>query len=251
MPHKKIIFPSFIFLIILIFGVAILLPKNQGSNNSSVNIDGNKKNFGQDFSRETEGQNNCQIFGQNVIPPQNSTFASSLTDTNLIDHISPGDQVGDKRFTYLWIKGNQSVPIYAPANGTLVQIEYKTRIDLGPRMSSPDYDLVFLVDCNTFYRINHITAPSSEITNQAPVSKPIELKIGSGINDNDVRPKENITVKAGEQIGTTTGTPTAHNFDFGIFVNQMATCPYDKFSDPIKSSFLSLFQGNCNPTGNY
>ena len=207
-------------------------------------------------SHATVKKNTCPVgFGTVEVPRQSAegAFTNALTDISMIDHISPGDQVGDKRFTYLWIKNAQRVPVFAPADGTLILISYKTRVDLDPGMSSPDYDLTFLVDCHTMYRINHITDPNPEIAALKPISGP--QKLGKGLpapRDEDIKPKKNIMVKTGDQIGTTTGTPAAHNWDFGVFVDQASSCPYEKFGEPLRSAWLALFKGTaCEVSGNF
>lgn len=40
---------------------------------------------------------------------------------------------------------------------------------------------------------------------------------------------------------------TAHNFDFGIFVDQEATCPYEKFNEPIRTAWLVLLGDTTKP----
>jgi hypothetical protein len=194
----------------------------------------------------TQGKNNtCPAFSQMVEAPHKTAvgaFTHTITEIDKIAVISPGKLTGDSRFTYLWINGNQRVPIYAPADGTLIKIRYKNRADLPPTMSMPDYDLLFLVDCKTIYRLNHISDPKEEIASLKQNSEPYQL--GTGINppsDEQEAPKENIQVHAGDLLGTTTGTPAAHNFDFGIFVDNQAVCPYEKFGEPLRTQWLALF----------
>lgn len=146
--------------------------------------------------------------------------------------------------------GGSSIPVFAPADGKLVKISYKVRTDLPPSMSKPDYDLVFQADCHTTFVINHITDPRPDIEGTKPIAEPIQLKPGSGVNDKDTIPISEIMVKAGEQIGTTTGTPAARNFDFGVFTDNEAICPYEKFNEPIRYSWLGLFRGvSCQVSG--
>lgn len=179
-----------------------------------------------------------------------AAFTTAITNISSISKITPGNGTGDARYTYLWIKNNQKIPIFAPANGTLIKITYKVRTDLPSSMSKPDYDLAFQADCHTTYVINHITDPRADIAGVKPISEPIKLQPGSGVNDSDTLPTKTVTVQAGEQIGTTTGTPVANNFDFGIFVDNNATCPYEKFAEPIRSSWLALFgSSSCSVSG--
>lgn len=214
----------------------------------------------------TAKKTTCSFDGQNVEVPRQSAdgaFTSAVTDINNIAVISPGKFVGDERYTYLEIKNDQSIPVYAPADGALVKIAYKTRVDVPAGMSAADYDLAFLVDCKTMYSLTHITAPSADIAAVSPVTEPVKITKGTPIDEQSAKPKSNVIVKAGQQIGTTTGTPTAHNWDFGVFIDQAATCPYDRFTEPIRSSWLALL-GNaaidptkpiagtsCEVSGNY
>lgn len=197
-------------------------------------------------SAVSAAKKNICPFGSVMVTPARASaagaFTSAITSIGSIAVISPGKLVGDSRFTYLWNKDGQRVPVFAPADGTLVKISYKTRADVAPGMSTPDYDLVFLVDCHTLYRINHITDPTSEIANLKPIREP--LQIGNGYpapSEAQTTPIKYSMVKAGQQIGTTVGTPAAHNWDFGIFVDHMAVCPYEQFPEPIRSAWLALF----------
>lgn len=211
--------------------------ESKQSNNSQAN---NRKSNPAMASKIT-----CPVSSGTVEVPRESAvgaFTSPITNIDTIAVISPGKFVGDSRFTYLQIKNQQRTPVFAPADGTLIKISYKTRIDLSPGLSSmPDYDLTFLVDCHTMYRVNHITNPNPEIAALRPNAEPLQL--GKGLpapSDADTQPKTNIMVKAGQQIGTTTGTPNAHNWDFGVFIDQASTCPYKQFNEPPQSAWLAL-----------
>ncbi len=245
--NRKLLFVALgIVVLVLVGGALYNNIYKQVNNQNKANQDGK---YGTSNDSDSS-QNTCSTDYGIIDAPRstaNGAFTSAVTTASSIRVISPGKLVGDARFTYLWIKNRQSIPVFAPADGVLVQIFYKTRADLSSDLSKPDYDLVFFVDCHTMYRINHITDPIDEITSQKPISEPLELKPGSGFDDRDARPKNNIYVKAGQQIGTTTGTPSAHNFDFGIFVDKQAVCPYDQFVQPIRSEFLSLLGNTSSP----
>lgn len=195
-------------------------------------------------------KNTCSVLGSNVEAPRASAkgaFTSGITDINTIAAISSGKQVGDPRVTYLWIKDKKRIPVYAPADGTLIKIEYKNRADLPPSMSMPDYDLTFLVDCRTMYSINHITDPIPELSELKVGSEPQQVVPGHPAPSEMSKPKANLTVKAGQQLGTTTGTPAAHNWDFGLFVDNMAKCPYEEFAEPIRAAWLALMGDSTKP----
>lgn len=202
-----------------------------------------------------DGKNTCVFDSRTVEVLFNSDknfFPNSLTEIDKIDRITPGSQTGDSRFIYLWIKGDNEIPVFAPSNGTLVKIAYKNRIDIGPEMSKPDYDLTFLVDCKTIYQINHVTNPVLDIVALKPNNNPYQIKPGLPLDDKETKPLKNIAVKAGQKLGTTSGSPNAHNFDFGVFINGVAVCPFEKFDDNFRSSWLALFkEGECEVSGNY
>lgn len=212
----------------------------------------NKKN---DPRAQLGKKGTCSIFGRTVEAPvqtANNIFKLAPAKIEAINKITPGSQTGDPRFTYLWIKGGKEVPVFAPADGVLVKITYKTRVGVDAGMLSPDYDLTFLSDCQTLYQINHITNPIPGIAALRPNEQPHKLTKGSPISEQDTLPKQNITIRAGTQLGTTTGTPNAHNFDFGIFVDRSAVCPYSKFEELLRSEWLALFRGNtCEVSGTY
>lgn len=204
----------------------------------------------------TEASNKaCNIKGKNVEPALASAsgaFSSPVTDITKLSVIANGNNVsGDSRFSYMTITNAQEIPVYAPADGRLITIYYKNRSDLPSSLSKPDYDVVFLVDCKTAYQINHITKPISELAQQAPVSQPIELTPGHPATTEQITPKSNLLVKAGQSLGTTTGTVAAHNWDFGVFVNNNAVCPYSVYEDPLKSAWLKMFgpDGGGSPDG--
>ena len=255
MPSQKgfaNILVGFIVVGVIIVGIFIVNSKRAHQNQNSQVQNPSVQTSNSPIAAK---KNNCLVGSVMVEVSRESAekaFTNALTDIKMIDHISPGSQVGDKRFTYLWIKSNQKVPVFAPADGTLIKISYKTRVDVGPGMSSPDYDLTFLVDCHTMYRINHITDPNPEIAALKPNAEPLQL--GKGLaapSEQDTKPSKNIMVKAGDQIGTTTGTPAAHNWDFGVFIDQTSTCPYEKYSEPLRTNWLALFKGvACEVNGN-
>lgn len=187
-------------------------------------------------------------------PHKTSTgeFTASLTDPNDISVVTPG--LGDARFTYLQISPKGlSVPVYAPADGTLITISYKHRTDLTAAEAIPDYDLSFMVSCDTVYRINHITDPIQAIAALRPQDQPL---VTGGPNNvpltaAQIKPKNyNYIVKAGQLIGTTTGTAGASNWDFGLFINQKATCPYTHFIEPIQSQWMAKLGDNTHPIPN-
>ncbi len=179
----------------------------------------------------------------------NLTFSNGPTDPKLIKFINTGNTIkADSRNTYLQNFNATPIPIIAPADGTLIYIEYKTREDLGPILGGADYDLAFAADCNIIYRINHITNPSDTIRALSSLKEPAKLGPGKPPNQQDTIPIKEFKVKAGDQLGTTTGTPTAHNWDFVVFVNGQAICPYNLLSEPQRSIWLNLLSTSDKPS---
>ncbi len=163
--------------------------------------------------------------------------------------ITNGKDTNDSRFVYPWVNtdAGDRTEIFAPATGKLYLIRHKVFEIDGKK--SDDFDMFFAVDCKTVYRFNHITNPRDDIKATYPGG---ELPSGDYANGGldipeRVKPKTLITVKAGEPLGYTKGTPIAHNFDFAIGVStsregdKLAICPLTVFKDPFKTQMADLF----------
>jgi NAD(P)-dependent dehydrogenase (short-subunit alcohol dehydrogenase family) len=61
---------------------------------------------------------------------------------------------------------------------------------------------------DSWYLINHITEPIEKIKNAFPSTPQTDTRDSPRVNPS-------IQIKAGDLLGYTTGTPLAHNFDFG------------------------------------
>ncbi|RTK95086.1 hypothetical protein EKI60_01370 [Candidatus Saccharibacteria bacterium] len=167
---------------------------------------------------------------------------------NEIKVVTLGKETNDSRFVYPWVNTDNGdrTNIYAPAAGKLYMIRHKVfEID---GVKSDDFDMFFAVDCKTVYRFNHITHPREDIKATYPAG---ELPSGDYANGGldipeRVKPKKAITVKAGESLGYTKGTPIARNFDFAVGLStsregqKKAVCPFSVFSEPNKSTLLGL-----------
>lgn len=181
------------------------------------------------------------FFGKSVPCKKNvnPAFNTAIADAEKLKYIvPPGSPSGDKiaSHTYLIIseKGT-SVPIYAPADSTLIEGSFGV-----------DYGLTLQVSCEVIYVLGHFTEPVQKIKDAVSAKKdPILMDF-----------------KEGELLGYTSGTVEAGGFDFGVyhishansFVNQArytrdnswskdnnAVCPYDYFPEPIKSSYYAKF----------
>lgn len=159
--------------------------------------------------------------------------------------ITNGEETNDSRFSYVWLKDPSTpMPIYAPADGVLITIRHLTATKFFP---SDDYQLVFALSltCSDYFRFNHFTAPRADIKaayqygnlcsscfddNGNPTARYEEREI----------PKVKVAVKAGDLLGYTTGTPTAHDWDFSIQISEKTVCPFSVLAEPHKTTLLNL-----------
>lgn len=188
-------------------------------------------------------------------------FTSLPFKLDQVKVVTLGKETNDPRFVYPWVntdKGDRT-EIFAPATGKLYMIRHKVYEVEGK--NGNDYDIFFAVDCKTVYRFNHISNPRDDIKATYPAG---DLPSGDYANGGQdiaerVKPKKAITVKAGESLGYTTGTPTARNFDFAVGVStsregdKQAVCPFNVFKDLNKTSLLALLgpKTSGKPQANY
>lgn len=167
---------------------------------------------------------------------------------NQVKVVTLGKETNDPRFVYPWVNTDTTdrTEVFAPADGKLYMIRHKVYEIDGKKGN--DYDMFFAVDCKTVYRFNHISNPRDDIKATYPAG---DLPSGDYANGGldipeRVKPTTAITVKAGESLGYTHGTPIARNFDFAVGLSKsregdkLATCPFNVFSDPNKSQLLGL-----------
>lgn len=163
--------------------------------------------------------------------------------------ITNGEETNDARFSYQWIKRQgERIDIYAPADGVLVRLRHKT--ENLPIFPSDDFDLFFLVACDpmrpgsgdVMVRFNHITDPRPDIKAAygfGALGAPVFTPTFEEREDRQV-PLVNIAVKAGDYLGSTSGTPTARNFDFQIGIGEASVCPFSVLNEPHRSNLLAL-----------
>ena len=174
-----------------------------------------------------------------------AVFTKPMVQAQDLARITNGSETNDPRFAYAWVKAPYApVPIYAPANGTLIAIRHLTRTAFFP---SDDYQIVFEVPggCDAMFRFNHVTDPRADIKaayqfgdqcsscfddNGQPTARYPEREI----------PGRAIAVKAGDLLGYTSGTPSAHDFDLVIQYRGATLCPMTAFPEPARSSLLAL-----------
>ena len=170
-----------------------------------------------------------------------------------------------KNRSYVWISRDESgqayeVPIYAPADSTLTGITFysePTPNDQGQIVDVEQYSLSFQVSCEVSYGYDHILRLSDQIRALAPTEPATTTR--------DAEAKTDLPLKAGDLIGYTTGTISAHNWDFlalnssrsNQFANQdryesagdlgslvIGDCPYDYFSEELRNEYYLLLSGH-------
>ncbi len=182
------------------------------------------------------------------IPKEQLVFSKDITDLSRISQITPPGftvQNGDlKTHSYLWIGDGKEVPIYAPADARLVAGAHYSESGMS------QYHLLFEVACDTEFKFDHFLNPIDDIK-----------KVFSSQTQTDTRtspPTAALVFKAGDLLGYTSGTPQAHNWDFGLYYraqtnskytgnqkaygsDHYAICPYEFFPQDKKSAYVALF----------
>ena len=172
-------------------------------------------------------------------------FTASPFKSSDISRITNGNEGNDPRFAYVWVKEPYTkIPLYAPADGVLTAIRHLTATKFFP---SDDFQLVFNLSttCSDYWRFNHVTDPRADIRAAYSYGD----KCSSCFDDNGnptaryeeyEKPGTAIKVKAGELIGYTSGTPSAHDFDFAIQISDKTVCPMSVLAEPHKSTLLAM-----------
>ncbi len=172
-------------------------------------------------------------------------FTASPFKSSDISRITNGNEGNDPRFAYVWVKEPYTkIPLHAPADGVLTAIRHLTATKFFP---SDDFQLVFNLSttCGDYWRFNHVTDPRADIRAAYSYGD----KCSSCFDDNGnptaryeeyEKPGTAIKVKAGELIGYTSGTPSAHDFDFAIQISDKTVCPMSVLAEPHKSSLLAM-----------
>lgn len=195
----------------------------------------------------------CAAFGGRTVNVGYTSPTGVFTHTPFraqdLAMITNGEETNDPRFAYQWIrKQGERIDIYAPADGVLVRMRHKA--ENLPIFPSDDFDLFFLVACDparpgsgdVVVRFNHITDPRPDIKAAygfGSLGAPVFTPVFEEREDRQV-PLVNIAVKAGDYLGSTSGTPVARNFDFQIGINEVSVCPFSVLNEPHRSDLLTL-----------
>lgn len=197
----------------------------------------------------TAASGSCGTFGNKTVTVGRTTavFQAAPFNADELRLITLGSETNDPRFVYVWVKPAGSARIYAPADGVFIRIRHKVP---NSQFNSEDWDLFFLAACDpsrptegdTIYRFNHITDPRADFkaayafgSLPAPQVEPTFIEY----EERQV-PTSNITVKAGELLGSTRGTPEANNFDFQVAINNATVCPFDPLPEAIRTPLRAL-----------
>lgn len=149
----------------------------------------------------------------------------------------------DSRFSYVLIAENDAtIPIYAPAPMLLVKMRLKDGFSQQRTRESGDWDLTFLVSCDLQIRINHVTEPDARILaaygfGDSPGTYWTET--GEMVEDESMMvPTAPVVLEAGDLVGYTQGTESS-NFDFVIGIDDNSVCPWEQFSEPVRTELLA------------
>ena len=197
----------------------------------------------------------------------NPRLTALITDLSKIDFIDPTPVLSGnwlKNRSYLAIgrdTGGQAydVPIYAPADSTLVGVTYylqPMQDAQGAWVDVPQYDLQFQVSCEVTYGFDHVERLADDLAALAPAEPARSTR--------DAQIRVELELKAGDLIGYTTGTILAHTWDFILnnstkrnrFANQeryegvgdlggllTGDCPFDYYDEELRSQYLALLGG--------
>lgn len=245
MQKGKTLIPILLIILVLIFG-AVGFFKFKGGDSLSKNSD-----------KESGSRN--PYFGTVCVSNPKVGFLNDITEKEKIRSVQPTiATAGNSRhrvFLDINMSKTEKVAVYAPVDSELINGTYKNA------KGALDYDLRFQVSCEIWYAINHVTDPVEKIKKAFPATPQTDTKTGDPF-------KEPVKVKAGELLGYTSGTPTAHNFDFAVFdlnhvneglpadpginygMEKNFICPLDVLPQEIQKDYYSKINPQEKPSSN-
>ena len=202
-----------------------------------------------------------------IFPPENDEtvasnevqFTHEIFDPDLVSHITPlgelnggyeeaqaiaGIMINLKQET-----GGKEIEVRAPTDMTLENYAYYK----SPNDGQLGWTLIFRISPEVRIKFDHITRVTQEIVD-ATTTAPEDTSA-------EQYPKRAVSMKTGDIFAYTSGTPTAHNWNIYVtdtrqkngFINSKryasyhagqkmltARCPFDFYSDSMKSEFLAL-----------
>jgi hypothetical protein len=185
----------------------------------------------------------------------NPVFTENITDLSRVSYITPPGIMTNsgtlKSHSYIWIADGEDIPIFAPVDMELSAGAYASEGGI------PQYLLFFEVSCEVEVKLDHILDPVDSIRAALPDVPKIE--------DTRTTYTDPVSFEAGDLIGYTSGTPQAHNWDFGVYnkerldpdaqgvglegLDERANCPYDYYPSPQKEVYYGLFNNSVFGSG--
>lgn len=246
-----------VFIVVIIGGIYQLKNRDvklQTENGAITNSIEQKSNGFWGHS-QNDKQNNPSL-GTPCVSNPKVEFTHDFTEVDKISSVEPTIITPGNSRHRAWLNiRSGKVLVYAPVDSELVNGVYKNA------RGALDYDLHFQVSCEIWYLINHVTDPVDKIKNAFPKTPQTDTKENPPL-------KEAIKFKAGELIGYTSGTPLAHNFDFGVFdLNHFNDglptdggskygkeanfiCPFDVLPENVKKSYYNKIISSEKPFTN-
>jgi hypothetical protein len=198
------------------------------------------------------------------------TFSHDFSEADNIQVINPpvisNTNVRDRAWVALnWDKVHQ-VNVYAPTDADIISGVYKVE-QIGK--TNTDYDLWFQMSCTRWFFINHISNPIAQIRALLPSQPVSQATNGTSATASMAQFSHPLHVTAGQLLGYTTGTSGAHNFDLGVFDNNVhntlpasytkgdtsdrremhAICGFDWFPAVIKAKYYAVLAASPHETG--
>ncbi|MCH8064000.1 MAG: hypothetical protein IH861_16020 [Chloroflexi bacterium] len=223
---------------------------------------GAQEDFGSAGHEGSDGQYREDVPCESGPSPK---FTNFVTDLDSIDIIWPtvalsGNLLKNRSYFAMKVDGNGQVeeqPVYAPADARLIEITYyiqpmQTRD--GEWVDVPQYDLRFELSCEVMFWFDHMSRLDGPIAELAPKEPSPTTR--------DAARQVSLEVKGGDIIAHTTGTITAHTWDFIMkneskeaqFANQeryqltsnldhllRTDCPYDYYEPEMRDAYYELF----------
>lgn len=249
---------AILIVVVILAVVAGLVYYLMGSRNlnvdkSQINYSDNDKGHGVAYQAGEQTNSYLQV---PCISNPKVSFTHDFTDVDMIKSVEPTIITPGSSRHRAWLNiSSGKVPVYAPVDSELVNGVYKNA------RGALDYDLHFQVSCEIWYLINHVTEPVDKIINLFPDTPQTDTRTNPPF-------KEPLKVKAGELLGYSTGTPVAHNFDFGVFdLNNFNEglpgdeglkygkeanfiCPFDVLPDELRKKYYSKIISSEKPYTN-
>ncbi|MFC1662984.1 hypothetical protein ACFL04_02320 [Patescibacteria group bacterium] len=250
----KILFIATTIIIIIVAGYFLFRPESSKPDALS---------FEQGQAEQASNGNiEDKVINSGCVSNPDPVFTSAFMENDKINEIGPIGAIdgGSHGRSYIGVAEGSQTEVYAPTDATLEAIVYAKR---GPDVDYGEYGLWFRASCEVTFLLDHLDRVSDDIFQYAPTEPSESSAVAEYVS---------ISVKAGELIGYTDGTELARTYDFLLLntaklasyinparwnwdQNTVADCPYDYYTDELKSFYYSKLRqpnaddGNCgNPS---